>query len=80
MNDLQVPRPRLEITRKSFSYKGANVWTDIPNNIRSVESAAFFKKQIRSYILCQKGIEDPLKHDLLEEQYDFRYMFCLDTL
>ena len=24
-NDLQVPRPRLETTRKSFSYKGAYV-------------------------------------------------------
>ena len=33
-NDLQVPRPRLEITKKNFSYKGAKVWNDIrkPNN------------------------------------------------
>ena len=53
-NDLQVPRPRLEITKKSFSYKGANkVWNDIPNNIRNVESAALFKKQARNYFLGQ---------------------------
>ena len=26
---LQVPRPRLEITRKNFSYKGAKVLNDI---------------------------------------------------
>ena len=41
-------RPRLEITRKSFSYKGAKVWNDIPNNIRNVESAALFRKQVRN--------------------------------
>ena len=52
-NDLQVPRPRLEITKKSFSYKSAKVWNDVPNNIRNVESAALFKKQARSYFLGQ---------------------------
>ena len=52
-NDLQVPRPRPEITKKSFSYKGAKVWNDIPNNIRNVESAALFKKQARNYFLGQ---------------------------
>ena len=52
-NDLRVPSPRLEITRKSFSYKGAKVWNDIPNNIRNVESAALFKKQVRNYFLGQ---------------------------
>ena len=52
-NDLQVPRPRLEITRESFSYKGAKVWNDIRNNIRNVESVALFKKQVRNYFLGQ---------------------------
>ena len=28
VNGMQVPRPRLEVTRKSFSYKGAKVWND----------------------------------------------------
>ena len=41
------------ITKKSFSYKGAKVWNDIPNNIRNVESAALFKKQVRNYLLGQ---------------------------
>ena len=52
-NDLQIPRPRLEITKKSFLYKGAKVWNDIPNNIRNVESAALFKEQVRNYFLVQ---------------------------
>ena len=69
VNNLQVPRSRLEITRKSFSYKDAKVWDDIPNNINNVKSAALFKKQV--------SIEDPLKHDLLEEQGDLKYMFGL---
>ena len=72
-NDLQVPRPRLVITTKSFSYEGAKVWNDIPNNIRNVESAALFKKQFRKCFLGQLVIEDPLKHDLLEEQCDSIY-------
>ena len=53
VNDLQVPRSRLEITRKSFSYKGAKVWNDIPKNIRNVESAALFKKQVRNYKMAR---------------------------
>ena len=53
LNDLQVPRPRLEITRKSFSYQGAKVWNDIPNNIRDAESISIFKKQLRNYLLGQ---------------------------
>ena len=54
MNDLQVPRSRLEIARKSFSYKGAKVWNDIASNIRkNVESAALLGKQVRNYLLGQ---------------------------
>ena len=76
-DDLQVPRPRLEITRTSFSYKRTKVWNDIPNNVRNVKSAAPFKNQVRNYFLDQYDVKDPLKHDLLEEQYDLRYLFCL---
>ena len=47
-DDLQVPRTRLEITEKSFSYKGAKVWNEIPNNIRNVDSATAFKKQAKT--------------------------------
>ena len=51
--DLQVPRTRLEIMKKSFSYKGAKVWNEIPSNIRNVEFAASFKKQAKNYFLGQ---------------------------
>ena len=49
MYDLQVPRPRLEMTKKSFSYEGAKMWNDIPNDIRKMGSAALFKKQVANY-------------------------------
>ena len=52
-NDLQIPRRRQEITKKSFSYKGARVWNDIPNKIRNLESTALFKKLVRNYFLGQ---------------------------
>ena len=39
MNDLQIPRSRLEISKKRFSYVGAKVGNNIPNNIRNVEHA-----------------------------------------
>ena len=48
VSDLQVPRPRLGMTTKSFSHNRSKVWNDIPNNIRNVESTALFKKQIRN--------------------------------
>ena len=37
----------------SFSYKGAKVWNEIPNNVRNVEYAAPFKKQGKNYFLGQ---------------------------
>ena len=69
MDDLQVPRPRLEMTRKSFSYEDAKVWNDIPNNIRKMGSAALFKKQVANCFWANEISKTPLKHDLLEEQY-----------
>ena len=42
-NDLQVPKPRLEISKMSFSYVGAKILIDIPNDIRNVESTYLFK-------------------------------------
>ena len=36
-----------------MTYKGAKVWNDIQNNIRDVEFAALFKKQVRNCFLGQ---------------------------
>ena len=59
VNDLQIPRPRLEMTKKSFSYNGAKVWNEIPKNIRNVESAAFCKEHVRNNCLGHKTSKTP---------------------
>ena len=53
INDLQIPKTRLEVSKKRLSYVGAKVWHDIPNDIRNVKSTYLFKKQMKSYLLGQ---------------------------
>ena len=53
INDLQIPKLQLKLSKKSFSYVGAKVWNDIPNDIRNVESSHHFKQKMKSYLLGQ---------------------------
>ena len=53
IHDLQIPKPRLELSKKSFSYVGAKIWNKIPNDIRNVESTHFFKHKMKTYLLGQ---------------------------
>ena len=53
MHDLQIPKPRLELSKRSFSYVGAKVWNDIPNAIRNVESTHLFKRKMKTHLLDQ---------------------------
>ena len=53
MHDLQIRKPRLELSKRSFSYVGAKVWNDIPNAIRNVESTHLFKNKIKTHLLGQ---------------------------
>ena len=53
INDLQIPKLRLELSKKSFSYVGAKVWNDIANDIRSMESTDLFKHKMKTYLLGQ---------------------------
>ena len=53
MRDLQIPKRRLELSKRSFSYVGAKVWNDIPNAIRNVESIHLFNHKIKTHLLGQ---------------------------
>ena len=53
MHDLLIPKPRLELSKRSFSYVGSKVWNDIPNAIRNVESTHLFKHKIKTDLLGQ---------------------------
>ena len=43
---LFVPRPLTESLKKSFSYRGAPLWNDIPVELTRVQSVAEFKSKI----------------------------------
>ena len=53
MHDLQIPEPRLELSKRNFLYVGAKVWNDIPNAIRNVESTHLFKRKMKTHLLGQ---------------------------
>ena len=53
INDLQIPKLRLVLSKKSFSNVGAKVWNDISNDIRNVESTDLFKHKMKTYLLGQ---------------------------
>ena len=53
MHDPQIPKPRLELTKRSFSYVGAKVWNDILNAIRNVEFTHRFKHKMKTHLLGQ---------------------------
>jgi hypothetical protein len=43
---LFVPRPLTESLKKSFSYRGATLWNDIPVKLTRIQSLAEFKSKI----------------------------------
>ena len=50
---LQIIRPRLELTRKSFCFSGAKSWNDLPKNIREISHMPIFKKHLKAYLQTQ---------------------------
>ena len=48
---LQIPKPRLKISKESFSYMVAKVWNDIPNDIRNAESTHLFDQNMKTFPL-----------------------------
>ncbi|PFX17895.1 Retrovirus-related Pol polyprotein from type-1 retrotransposable element R1 2 [Stylophora pistillata] len=47
-NKLNVPLPRTNYYRKSFSYNGATLWNSLPRDIRNTESLGLFKPVLQS--------------------------------
>ena len=41
--DLYIPKPRLEFSRKSFTYSGPKVWNALPTTVRSASTLQEFK-------------------------------------
>ena len=43
-NDLYIPRPNTEMFRRSFAYRGAKLWNDLPCHIRNAKTLQEFKR------------------------------------
>ena len=41
-----LPFPHTDFLKRSFSYSGAMIWNDLPQNIRNIESLNSFKREI----------------------------------
>ena len=46
-----VPRPRIDIYKSSFAFRGSSIWNSLPPNIKAACSVTAFKKNLRSYFL-----------------------------
>ena len=54
MHDLQIPKPRLELSKKRFSYVSAKLWNDVPHASRNVESTHLLKHKMKTHLLGQR--------------------------
>jgi len=47
-NVLLIDTPHLEYKKRSFTYRGAELWNTLNDNVKSAINLASFKKQLRS--------------------------------
>ena len=52
-NDLAIVRTHKNIGKQSMKIKGAEVWNDIPTQIRSLNSVKHFAKEYKSYLISK---------------------------
>jgi hypothetical protein len=62
---LFVPKPRTNYGKRGFSYSGAVLWNELPQNVRTTCSLSQFKRAIHNLF----SIWDGLPHDNLVNQY-----------
>ena len=48
--NLHLPKPRLEFTKKSFQFTGASTWNEIPQQYRDLPSLNCFKKEVKQLL------------------------------
>ena len=50
-NKLVLPQPRTDYLKKSFSYSGAQLWNNLPIDLRQASSLADFKSKLSRHSL-----------------------------
>ena len=48
--NLHLPKPRLEFTKKSFQFTGASIWNEIPQQYRDLPALNCFKKEVKQLL------------------------------
>ena len=44
---------RLTTCQKAFSFRGPQVWNNLPTDLRSIDSLPLFKKKLKEYFIGQ---------------------------
>ena len=47
---LYLPKLRTDYLKRSFSYSGASLWNDLPEDIRTTKSLRNFKRRIEKWL------------------------------
>ncbi|PFX20940.1 hypothetical protein AWC38_SpisGene14594 [Stylophora pistillata] len=68
-NKLNVPLPRTNYYRKSFSYNGATLWNSLPRDIRNTESLGLFKPNCANF-RSRGGVTDVPKDFYNSDSHD----------
>ena len=55
IQELSLPRPRIDLFKTSISYSGPEVWNTLPPNIKSSPSFSIFKKRLLSFLISICG-------------------------
>ena len=53
---IQLPKPKLEIYKKSFHFSGPEIWNNIPIHIRNSKSLKSFKDKCFLYLLSSQWV------------------------
>ena len=55
-NDLNIPLCRLATGQRSFAYRGAKIWNELSDDLRSLTSVKAFKGHLIKHILSVNNV------------------------
>ena len=48
--DLSIPATKLEVKKRSFEYRAAHIWNDLPGNIGNATALDRFKMECKTHL------------------------------
>ena len=78
---LQLPQPKTEKLKKSFSYDGAKIWNSLPANVRNSDTLTIFKNRlncVKTQLYCNINMPILCYYcDICLGMFDFLLYLCL---